>query len=530
MSNEIEITGKYNCKKCPKNGKSININTKNNITKFGALQLARFLDKDIVFPKKELTNTFGSSVGYNNDIRKITIKNGSSIVTVGKSDNDIYLGGMDNVKNSINNDPSNYTTYITKNLSGEVDIEIYFPRSINLKKIGLLSRFNFGDVNNNSYASTIMQNVYVDLKTEGYHINDSGRSENDKYYNNYGGDFLRCYDIEKPLYNNKPYYIRKTKSSVTSREYVRLYLFYDNQRWVVFNRLPNDGETVTPLLSSGSTNGYPDSTSWSGATISSYIDNWYEPCYRLYDPMVRQNLVVSTESGTQFMDDTNANPSGTWQDKPMCWDFSHSSYNDYNVNSTNYSGSKIYQNFSFESLETKIDMYGYGENFIESRGESENIFGFAPNIKAIRLRIKPISSSNRNYTKLIFDIFSIDIFEAILTPYNPCKIALSTTTDGFTESNSWIVDNIEIKGDDTVVFSKTLDYSDGVTIGTTEYNAIGLFGNFSGTLNSSDPSDVDVISNQTLVEKNCFSKAIFETSWIKTEDEQVVISYELKIN
>lgn len=528
MENEIEITGKYNCKKISKNGNASEINTKNNITKFGALQLARFLDKDIIFSKKELTNTFGSPVGYNNETRKISIKNGSSLVTVGKTDNEIYLGGMNNVKNSINNDPTNYTTYITKNLSGEISIEIYFSKSINLKKIGLLSRFNFGDSNNNSYSSTIMQNVYIDLKTEGYHINDSGRTENDKYYNIYGGDFLRCYDINKPLYNNKPYYIRKTKSSLSSKEYVKFYLFHDKQKWVVLNRLPNEGESFTPLLSSSATNGYPDSVTWSGATVSSYIDNWYEPCYRLYDPMVRQNLVVSSESGTQFMDDTSANPSGNWQDKPMCWDFSHSSYNDYNVNSTNYSGSKIYQNFTFESLETKVDMYGAGENFNESRGESENIFGFAPNIKAIRLRIKPVSYSS--YSKLIFDIFSIDIFEAILTPYNPCKIALSTNVDGFTEVNSWIVDNIEIKGDDTVVFSKTLDYLDGVTIGTTEYNAIGLFGNFSGILNSSNPSDIDIVSEQTLIEKNCFSKATFETSWIKTEDEQVIISYELKIN
>lgn len=528
MSREIEITGKYNCKKISPHGKCVEINTKNNITKYGALQLARFLDKKITFSKKELSNTFGSTIGYNNETKKISIKNGSTLATIGQSNNNLYLGGSNNVKNSINSDPSNYTTYITENLSGEVDIEIYFPKSINLKKIGLLSRFNFGDSSNNSYPSTIMQNVYVDLKTEGYHINDSGLSENDKYYNTYGGDFLRCYNLDTPLYNNKPYYIRKTKSSLSSREYVRLYLFYDGQKWVIFNRLPNTGETITPFLNSSTTNGYPDSASWSSSTISSYIDNWYEPCYRLYDPMVRQNLVALTNSEINFSDDTNLNPSGTWQNKPMCWDFSHINYNDYNINSSDYSGNKIYQSFSFESLETKVDMYGIGEEFIESRGEYENLFGFAPNIKAIRLRTKPISYST--YSKLIFDIFSIDIFEAVLTPYNPCKIALSTNENGFTEANSWIVDNIEIKGDDTVIFSKTLDYEEGVTIGSIEYDKIGLFGNFSGTFNSSEPTNIKITNDQEIIEENCFSKATFETSWIKTNDEQVIISYELKIN
>lgn len=528
MKKEIEITGTYNCKKTNKNGEVSNLITKNNITKFGALQLARFLDKDIVFPKKELANTFGCATGYNNELRKISIKNGSSLVTVGKNGNELYLGGNDNIKNSINSDPDNYTTYITKNLSGEVSIEIYFPKAINIKKIGMLSKFGFADANNNLLISYIIQNTYIDLKTDGYHINDSGMSSNDKYYNVYGGDFLRCYDYENPTFNNKPYYIRKTKSSLSSREYVRLYLFYDTQKWVVYNRLPSTGETFSPMLSSGNTTGNPDSATWNGAVISPNITEWYEPCYRLYDPMVRQHLVASPDAETEFMEDTLANSTGTWQNKPMCWEFSHYNYNNYNINSLNYFGSKIYQNFSFESLETKVDMYGSGESFLESRGDYENIFGFCPNIKAIRLRINP--TSYWNYSKLMFDIFCIDIFESILTPYNPIKIALSTNNDGFTEEKSWLVDNIERKGDDTVVFSKTLDYSEGITIGDTEYNAIGLFGNFSGTYNSSEPTNIKIIENNELVNKNCFSHATYESSWIKTEDEQVIISYELKIN
>lgn len=506
MSNQIEIKGTYYCNiKSDKQNREIL--THNNITRFGARQIARFLNKDITFSNIKYQQTFGSPISYHGQSRKISIKKTKQQDVIVLEDGETIQPNIgNNIVSMLDGDRYQSCQYtITENNTDEYfEIQIFLQKPINLKKIGVLTKSN----------TNKLLTSYVDIKTAGYKIEFYRGTEVVA-----GGDYHQSY-LESQ--NGRNVYINK---EVVDDTYQERLLFYNGKRWIIKDGRPTDFSLSNSQKEDGTfqpqsdvyaysaqTTLTPDKVSWfinyvgyDSINVNKHLQKWYQPCYRLYDPYVRQHIQGQPNSSVNI---------SNWEDRPMLFCFSRTS-DDYSSEET---ANCNYQCFSFESIENMEDKHGYDYTYnndtiyhqtLGGEVQENAIIGFAPNIQAIRLRIK-------RKLNITFDVYCIDLYEYLPTPYNPCKLVLK---DEAGEIYSYIVSDIEKNGS-KVLFKYLLDYGQGNEI---NYKKIGLFGNMDGHINCTTPSDIEIKN------ENCFSCAQFQSVWSKSDDEQVQLTYQLSI-
>lgn len=590
----MKINGKYIIKKS--NEKIVQ---KNNLTIYGAFQLARFLKRDVVFPKIN-NSPYGYIKSYAGQYKKISIVNGSVITIPQKDDtNNAKDGWLRKFNNNfltptISNAYSetymiddNYQTYLKMTFNATnpsaktyFDIDLSQPLK-NIAKIGLMAKTQGNQVQEGSdsfYKKVTDWTIY--FRPQGVKISIDqnkigvmvGSSANTSFVMNTAGDYIRVYNINYPLYNGKPYYImNKIVDNQSNPQRCFYCLFYNGESWSVAN--------VTTLIKTGlstqqfgvgnktidryifpeidntliiySINGINsvnqktsllrvdiNDSNFTSAQIqlnSTKIDKWIKPVYRLY------NYLTNFYGGSE----NNYNEMAEHRSLQLIADFNQT-INAVNVNNSDSEDLKInyqinsntdfdqylaYSCYSFQSCYNN-DKSGFAEQLYNLKDDeygtnidfcNQHVVGFIPYIDGIRF-CKNNNDSSSNYNNLnnaTVVFYAIDLFVKTPTPYNPIKIAL-TQDEYFNDDNSWFVDSVQKIGNNKVVFTKTLQSTQGQTIGG-GYRKIGLFGNFDGHLNGTLPADISI------KDRNCFSQAVFENSWSKDDQQSVVITYELTI-
>ena len=565
--NCLQLKGKYTISK-----KDENIIVDNKLTIFGALQLARLFKKDVTFPKNN-SNYFGRIVSYNGQLKKIRIKEGSDVSFSNINSNAISIDNNEQTMNHIIDGSLTSSTLmkITKSGNATGSFDIVLKDAVNLKRIGILAhylpnsneQFNQNNFNNISYIPDLSFGVKIDGFNLKYTKKQGGTStelskENDQYQF-LQGDYVRVYNPYKPTINERPYYLNKQKDSkLKDHIYCLHFYWYDEQKkycWAIsqaiFTELSNDN-LKTPankycvdipsqqpkiilngITSLSETNSFDstktvvqDDTSVQykyNFVINKGTETWLQPVNRLYNYLV-----------DYF--DTNGVKLTQKRYMSLLSDMSNMNYLIYNnytkkINYNAYSNSfdnmLSYSIVSFENLSNFQQLYNVKKDendvYIKTiQSSDQNITGFIPYVTALRFTSTNLRRQSQYYgydNKL--RIYSIDLFQQLKTPYIPCKIALSTSQDAWEQANSWFVDSIQLKGDNTVVFTKQLQANQGVT--QNGFVKIGLFGNFNGYLDGTLPNQIKIIK------QNCFSQAKFVNSWTKTNQQQIIVTYQLII-
>ena len=552
--NDLYLNGKYTVSK-----KNQEIVAKNKLTIYGAIQIARFLKKDIVFPKNNV-DSFGNIISYNGQLKKVRIKQGatvsfpySNVSNQGDNFNRKYM--VDNSKTS-----QTILNFTGRDENTRYYFDIYLKQALNISRIGILAKYDCVGLSTNTTQYSSDNAPYCNdlsfyLRPQGFEVNISPVSEetpSDPLIQVLKGSYFRVYNVNKQTINEKPYYI---KSGYYNNIYKHYCLYYDLsiEKWAIGqveleNLQNNQYSTIDNTYCPGvptliaeldsvislnasilkdqnqcffSKNILNNSYTYN-MTITRGISKWIKPSNLLhyyYKNFYTESSSITYTTQDRYMTllaDTMSTYSrnGNENIKEKI---------NYNYGTNNFDSMLPYNCYSFETTESFKQLYY--TKFSGTVTDTvdfcyENMMGFAPYIDAIRF-FKTNSYNMPNYTQTM-TIYSIDIFSPSKTPYNPCKIALSQNGIFEDARNNWIVDSIEKKGSNTIVFSKKLSANDAITIGD-GFTKIGLFGNFNGHMNGTLPSDVK-ISN-----KNCFSQAVFQYPWKKTNEEEVELTYQLTI-
>lgn len=549
---DLQIKGKYTVK-----GEKQQIVANNNLTVYGAIQMARVLKKDVVFPKND-SNSFGRIISYNGQLKRIRIKQGSQfnfptesqLLNSAMSYHSISNQGQELSKQYAidQNQSSSVTVRFSQNANAACYFDVKLKQQVNIGRIGILAKYNGGYQNQlQNYNKYYVFDLSFYLRPAGFNLSyvnpDGITDQNDiQQIANCKGDYIKVYNINKPTINGKPYYI-KTKP-INGTETLYHCLYFNGISWVIgtSNFIKNDVNDInivdnvlcpqTPnsyiisfdksqLLDTNEVNIYRTINNSGIQRQITYkihltrgVNKWIKPSNRMHNYATTFYNSSFSEIKKQdrymtLLSDTNSKynrGNGT------------TSYINYDCYSTNFDSMLSYNCFSFEDLQQFTQLYNVLNQRYSVDECNENLSGFSPYIDAIRFFRTKHNESNMDTT---LTIYSIDIFQPCKTPYNPCKIALSE--DGiFRDENSWFVDSIQMKGDNIVVFSKQLQYNQAITNGL-GFKYIGLFGNTNGHLNGTIPCQFKILN------KNCFSKAQFQTPWQKTNQQQIIITYQISI-
>lgn len=298
----------------------------------------------------------------------------------------------------------------------------------------------------------------------------------------------------------------------------------------------------------------------SSVRIEKQIDLWVRPIYKMHNYMGNfttnmQNVSTENFRYMQLIADNNSNikmynqASGKASKKIQYSNINNVNdlllaYNSYSFQGFddfcqlyNYTSQKcevcggtgISKNADDASLCTECQGRGYfviinNEGFFSPKYSRQNYMGFIPYVKTIKfIRLTDsteIGTNSSGMEKKPTIFYGIDLYEKCSTPYNPIKIALSSSKT-FNEANSWFVDNISVV-QNKIVFTKQLSYTQGNS--ESQYKYIALFGNFNGHLNGTLSTDI------VLTEENCYSMAEFAIPWKKQSDEAVVLTYQLSLD
>ena len=594
----MKITGKYTIKK-----QNTKIQKYNNLTIFGALQLARLLKRDIVFPKVN-NKPYGYTKLYSGQYKKVSIINGSDI-EFQNSRSSSFANFDSNYTNppTISNEYSKmhmiddeYSTYVKMNFNashnwGKTFFDVELNQPLNIGKIGLMAKTDAPQENNSDKTSDYYFSKFSDwtvyfrpqgVRLQFYNINGSN-AQSIQELRDSAGDYIRVYNINYPLHNNKPYFIQNkirqykvtqlvdgVQTEVNRTQRVFYLMYYNSQRakWAV-------GKFVDNLQHNSEWTGHNTIDKYLFSNIQltknniNYIDNnylytidtnsvlqknetyisltdtpvdiidatvylnrqkinkWIKPTYRLHNYLTNfytQGTSAQTKQYrylqmiSDFGNNFTANGTKTNGNFTVKYSKGDANFNNY----------LAYSCFSFQDISEVNKLYNFIDNGYVYNVDfcNEQLVGFMPYVDGIRF-CKTNNGSGYYNTSNNYSInrpaifYSIDVFVKTPTPYNPIKIGLSENGT-FNDANSWFVDNITKVGNNKVVFTKTLETTQGVTNGS-GYKYIGLFGNFDGHLDGTLPADVYVKNS------NCFSKAEFAIPWSKDNDQSIVITYQLTI-
>lgn len=566
--NCLQLSGKY----IIKNGQNI-IQAKNNLTVFGALQIARLLKRDIIFPKYA-NDYYGKIVSYNGQLKKISIKNGSDINCFdgGNSYVSTPSQSKNDLKKIIDGNKASFDILQFKDSEDgkypkDGGFEIKLKQQLNISRIGIIAQQIRppSPYSDNDYANQIYEDVaqlIFSVKPSGYRMAYSIKKKNvndtitildqweqgnlgniNLYYSS--GDYIRVYNPYQPTIGGRPYYLNYR---IVEKDTYIYCLYYDTQlgSWAIakasFNDLSSEYTNVniaskfvvvvdkTIKMSLGRQNLSEQNKNTSDIYLDVQKDNivvetrdfkwvltkgvaqWLQPINRLYNYYIQDGKTVD---GKAIEDNINgcinllADIGLNYSD-----DNNVQRKVQYSANSTDFDAMVAYNCFSFEHLTTIKNFYGLDDE--TTYNSQQNFIGFTPYVSAIQFkRLKGYHDSDE-YSKYRLKIYQIDLFSPCKIPYNPCFIALKSN------GGDWVggyVDSIQRKGKNTVVFTKTLLANQSMQ----NISEIGLFGNFSGHLDGTIPAQI------VAKDVNCFSKAKFEATWNKQWDEQVIISYQLTI-
>lgn len=573
----MKIKGKYHIQKG--NNK---IQTNNKLTIFGALQLARYFKRNIVFPKHN--KSFGCLLSYDGEYGKISVKDGASITNFNGG---VSVSGSNlNTAYTYDDDLNTYTIYnFTRSDNVQTfSFDLKFKNSINIGKIGIMAKSHDVYDRNNEQSQSFngLNDWTMFFKPQGVKITFEEKDlTNDSTIENicslFSGNYIRVYNANYPLHNNKPYYIMNKYIKLGDNSYSRIFccLFYNKNNWTIKKiSLDNtyNGDTDFDTVSSKycisksdiqnldsivdtNFNGTNSAFQWvktltnmnennfvfqfknqylsqnftekwqiydnpnlyyCEVTLTNSIEPWLKPCYTLHtylNDFYSNDAVLQTYDKWRWMQ--------LIPDNYTRYTGNGNTYLNYNNRNNNFNPYACYNVYSFESLQGFNALYNLSSKYDKLSVDfcNEHMVGFIPYISEIRFYKK--TAHTTYYKQSSLDIFGIDIFEKHSTPYNPIKIALTQTND-FNNANSWFVDTIERKGNNTIVFTKTLNTQDGITT-STGFKKIGLFGNLDGHLIGTLPKDI------IIKKTNCFSSANFANPWTKTNQQTVIITYELTI-
>lgn len=569
----MQLNGKYTIKK-----KNETIQTKNNLTIFGALQIARLFKRNIVFPKN--AKSFGCNLSYDGEYTKLSVKEANG-VTFPFGNTKINVSGEKLNTTYIYDDNLNTSTTFTfdAGYNQNVYFDLQLKNSMNIGKIGIMAKIN-GDGNyvgsSQSYYS--LADWTILFKPEGINIEFVKTNQNAMPIKTtiLSGDYIRVYNPNMPTINNKPYYIMnklimRDGNTICQRLFFCLYYCNRTNKWRIRNvtlsyqtESSNNFKTLSDdfVLSQYSISHLQDEYIDDGSetysqytgqyqfetdnlndnyqqqwktgdtnidtvgnvTITMNIGKWIRPCYKLHTYMNNfyNGYAGSSASPTIMSSFSNSDVYQSFRWMQMIPD-NNANYQgkgtlNYNKGNSSFDQYLCYNTYSFESLQGFNALYNYDQNEKTADFCRQHMVGFIPYVKTVRFVKKTAYGDYRNRSA---NFYGIDIYQKNSTPYNPIKIAL-TQSNQFNQSNSWFVDTIQQKGDNSVVFTKTLAAQEGITSGT-GFKKIGLFGNLDGHLQATLPKDV------IIKKSNCFSQATFANRWIKTSDQQVVVTYQLSI-
>ena len=247
----MKLSGKYTVIK-----NSEKIQQPNKLTIFGALQIAKLLKRDVVFPKFN-NSPFGYIKSYGGQYKKISIVDGST-VDYANSSQFAQFGGTNYKPTYISNQYSpaymiddDYSTYVkmtysinTSNSQTYFDINLTQP--LNIGKIGIAAKID-GFSNNGSYDNydsyerfSKMSDFTVYFRPQGVHITIH-EGNTSTVLKDTEGDYIRVYNTIMPTINEKPYYImnkmvqQQTQEGTSGYKRVFYCLYYNNEykQWAV---------------------------------------------------------------------------------------------------------------------------------------------------------------------------------------------------------------------------------------------------------------------------------------------------------
>ena len=246
----MKLSGKYTVIK-----NSEKIQQQNKLTIFGALQIAKLLKRDVVFPKIN-NSPFGYIKSYGGQYKKISIVDGSTI-DYANSSQFSQFGGSNYKPTYISNQYSptymiddEYSTYVKMTYSintanSQTYFDINLTQPLNIGKIGIAAKID--GFSNNSYYDDYdrserfakMSDFTVYFRPQGVRITIQD-GDISTVLTNTGGDYIRVYNTIMPTINGKPYYImnkmvQKTQEGTSGCERVFYCLYYNNhyKQWAV---------------------------------------------------------------------------------------------------------------------------------------------------------------------------------------------------------------------------------------------------------------------------------------------------------
>lgn len=582
----MKLNGKYIIQK---NNQKIQQN--NNLTIFGAIQIARLLKRNIVFPKFK-NKPFGYTRAYGGQYEKVSIINGSDLQYSSDnfSDFDSNYSSLNitNQYSDLYTIDDDYSTYTKMNFNSGGNsyrtsyFDINLPQPLNIAKIGLVAKTDGYETTDQYYKHQKYSDWSIYFRPQGVNIQFETDSSN---YNtnllNTAGDYIRVYNVNYPTHNGKPYFvmnkiityqqlvenqpIEKTKrvfyclyyntvkngwavrdvtdflnSPLTAQDQVGYttldkYIFSKSNR----SNLDQDFIYIIPVSSVTQKSQYliqpveVDQQSFGKAPPIKLnrkkINKWIKPNYRLHNYLTNFYGQNTTTQTQQFR---NMQLVSDFGDKitNKNGNTQQSTQNiKYAQGDVGFNQYLAYSCFSFQSINTTNELYNFKEGVYQCSVDfcNQNLVGFIPYVDGIRFKKQNNDGTNRPNDS---------------RPRYCDESIMFYSVDVFVK-NPTPYNPIKIGLSQNGVFSdvnswfvdKIEKVGNNKVVFTKELDVSqGMtFGDgykYIGLFGNFDGHlDATLPADIRIKDSNCFSKAQFATAWQKDAQESVVITYQLTI-